>query len=98
MFERYLHLQSGCFLLNHLAPCNLDYKAHIRPMTSVCDVCSLRPSWPSHEVADLPHTALLGLLQQESSITDARSKRLGYHIDKMYSRMYRFNQQLGQVC
>lgn len=58
---------------------------------------SLRPSWPSHEAAELPHTAILSLLEQESSIAAAKSRRLAYHIDKMYSRMFRFNQQLGQA-
>ncbi len=90
--------QATITLLNHLAPYNLDYKAQIHPMTTVCNVCSLRPSWPSLEAAELPHMAMVCLLQQELNIAAARCKHLSYHIDTMYTRMFRINQQLSQVC
>ena len=67
-------------------------------MTTVCNACSLRPSWPSHEAAELSHTAMVCLLQHELNIAAARCKRLSYHIDKMYTRMFKINQQLRQVC
>ncbi len=68
-------------------------------MPTVCEVCSLKPSWPSHEAAELPHTAMLCLLQEELNIAAARCSRLSHHMDnKMFTHMFRLNQQLSQVC
>ena len=63
------------------------------------DDCSLKPSWPSHEATELPHSVMMSLLQQELAITAARRSRLSHHLkNKMFPRIIRLNQELSQVC